>query len=172
MQVSSVNFWSMHNAATALALSLYPCKGVHDSFLFKLHHLQLEDTQIARSSTRSQAPHSHCTPAIWLYPVWISFVTKKFVVFLCSGPRTVFCSNWWTRSWPALVFRPLKIYLDDDVFQRRMLESYAHCLFHSWCLLSTHYAEIKSILTAIFKTMHPYEKTFWKVHETLQWQTD
>ena len=115
----------MHtDAPAAPALWLYSRKEGHDSFSVKLRDLQLEDTQIARSSTRSQAPHSHCTPAIWLYPVWISFVTKKFVVFLCSGPRTVFCSNWWTRSWPALVFRPLKMYLDDDVFQRRMLESY------------------------------------------------
>ena len=163
----------MHtDAPAAPALWLYSRKEGRHSFLFKLRDLQLEDTQIARPSTRSQAPHSHCTPAIWLDPGWVSFVTKTLVVLLCSGPRTVFYSNWWTRSWPALVFRPLKIYLDDDVFQRRMLESYAHCLFHSWCLLSTHYAEIKSILSAIFKTMHPYEKTFWKVHETLQWQTD
>ena len=124
MQVSSVNFWSMHNAPTALALSLYPCKGVHDSFLFKLRDLQLEDTQIARSSTRSQAPHSHCTPAIWLVSRLSLMCDKDTCGLLCSGPRTVFCSNWWTRSWPALVFRPLKIYLDDDVFQRRMLESY------------------------------------------------
>ena len=54
------------DAPTAPALSLYSRKEGHHSFLVKLRDLQLEDTQIARSSTRSQAPHSHCTPAIWL----------------------------------------------------------------------------------------------------------
>ena len=44
----------------------------------------------------------------------------------------------------------------------------SNCLFHSWCLLSTHYAEIKSILIATFKEPIHMRRHFEKVHETLQ----
>ena len=64
------------DAPTAPALSLYSRKEGHHSFSVKLRDLQLEDTQIARSSTRSQAPHSHCTPAIWLLSS-LSFICDK-----------------------------------------------------------------------------------------------
>ena len=109
---------------SASSFRTWNSQGVHSSFLFKLRDLQLEThrLQCPQADPRLHT-HTALLPSGW-YPVWVSFVTKTLVVVLCSGPRSVFRSNSWTRSWPALVFRALKICLDGDAFWRCMLEAY------------------------------------------------
>ena len=149
MQVSSVNFWFIHNVPIALALSLYPWKQVHYSFLFKLRDLQLEIRFQGLQPDPRLHPHSHCPPAIWLVSS-LSFICDKdtcgFPVFRAQKCFFFFFSNSWARSWAALVFRALEISLDGDAFWRCMLESYTQLPIsqliateHTWCWNQKHF---------------------------------
>ena len=100
-----MNFLSIHNAPTALALSLfYLFKEIHYSFFIQtLCYKSRRHIVCHALNWIPEATLTLCSSRLTGCPFWVSFVTQKLVPFLCSVPRILSSLNSLTKPWSNLV---------------------------------------------------------------------